>query len=212
MAKPDCVRMRTIVTPELTLEPLCTSHAEAMFELLRDEAIYRYLDYSAPPSVQHLRDVYARLEARMSPDRSDAWLNWVIRPSGQPLVGYVQATVSSSRSAHVAYILASKYWGHGYAHRAMLAMLEYLASDYDVERCRATVEVENQRSVRLLERLGFQLANERELKGVQLSTTERMFVRCLAPKDRDDAHDRIASDSTRGAIPRADGGSTKAGG
>jgi ribosomal-protein-alanine N-acetyltransferase len=201
-----------IVTPELTLEPLRTSHAEAMFELLRDEAIYRYLDYAPPPSVQHLRDVYARLEARMSPDGSEAWLNWVIRPRGQPLVGYVQATVSSSRSAHVAYILASKYWGHGYAHSAMLAMLEHLASAYDVERCRATVEVENQRSIRLLERLDFRLATERELQGVQLSTTERMFVRCLAPEDRDNAHDRIASDSTRTAVRGAVGGSTKAGG
>ena len=204
--------MQMIVTSELTLEPLRTRHAEAMFDVLGDEAIYRYLDYSPPPSVQHLSDVYARLEARMSPDGSDAWLNWVIRPRGQPLVGYVQATVSSSRSAHVAYILASKYWGHGYAHSAMLAMLDCLASAYDVERCRATVEFENQRSVRLLERLGFQLATEGELQGVQLSTTERMFVRCLAPRDRDNAHYRIASDSTRSAIPRADGGSTKAGG
>jgi RimJ/RimL family protein N-acetyltransferase len=204
--------MQMIVTPEMTLEPLRTSHAEAMFELLGDEAIYQYLDYSPPPSVEHLRDVYARLEARSSPDGNEAWLNWVIRPRGQPLVGYVQATITSSRSAHVAYVLASKYWGHGYAHRAMLAMLDCLASAYDVERCRATVEFENQRSVRLLERLGFQLATEGELQGVQLSTTERMFVRCLAPRDRDNAHYRIASDSTRGAIPRADGGSTKAGG
>ena len=184
--------MQMIVTPELTLEPLRAGHAEAMFELLRDEAIYGYLDYSPPPSVQYLRDLYARLEARMSPEGSETWLNWVIRPRGQPLAGYVQATVSPSRSAHVAYILASKYWGSGYAHGAMLAMLEHLASAYDVERCRATVEVENQRSVRLLERLGFQLATECELQGVQLATTERMFVRCLAPKDRDNAHDRIA--------------------
>jgi ribosomal-protein-alanine N-acetyltransferase len=204
--------MQMIVTPEITLEPLRTSHAEAMFELLGDEAIYQYLDYSPPPSVEYLRDVYARLEARSSPDGNEAWLNWVIRPRGQPLVGYVQATITSSRSAHVAYVLASRYWGHGYAHRAMLAMLDCLASAYDVERCRATVEVENQRSVRLLERLGFQLATEGELHGHQLSTTERMFVRCLAPKDRDNAHDRIASDSTRSAIPRADGGSTQAGG
>ena len=204
--------MQMIVTPEMTLEPLRTSHAKAMFDLLGDEAIYRYLDYPPPPSVDYLRDVYARLETRRSSDGNEAWLNWVIRPRGQPLVGYVQATVTSNRSAHVAYVLASRYWGHGYAHRAMLAMLECLASAYDVERCRATVEVENQRSVRLLERLGFQLATEGELQGHQLSTTERMFVRCLAPKDRDNAHDRIASDSTRSAISRADGGSTQAGG
>lgn len=39
--------MQTIVTTELTLEPLrTTSHAEEMFEVLGEEAIYRYLDYS----------------------------------------------------------------------------------------------------------------------------------------------------------------------
>ena len=169
--------MPIIVTPELTLEPLLVSHAEEMFGLLDDEAIYTYLDYSAPPSVDHLRNVYARLEARRSPDGSDAWLNWVIRPRDQPLVGYVQATVESNRSAYVAYVLASRYWGHGYAERAMQAMLEHLASAYCVHRCVATVEVENQRSIRLLERLGFHLADEHELSGHHLSTSERLFVR-----------------------------------
>lgn len=97
--------MQTIVTTELTLEPLRTSHAEEMFEVLGDEAIYRYLDYSPPSSVEHLRGVYAKLEARRSPDGSEAWLNWVIRPQGESLVGYVQATVAAGRSAHVAYVL-----------------------------------------------------------------------------------------------------------
>lgn len=184
--------MQTIVTPELTLEPLHTRHAEAMFEVLCDPAIYEYLDYSSPLSVEHLRDVYARLEARRSPDGSEAWLNWVIRPRDRPLVGYVQATVASNRSAHVAYVLASRYWGQGYAQRAMDAMLEHLAVAHGVERCLATVEVGNQRSVRLLERLAFSPAAARDLQRHHLSTTERMFMRSLAPKGKHHADDRIA--------------------
>ena len=184
--------MQTIVTPELTLEPLHTSHSETMFELLRDPAIYEYLDYSPPASVEYLRDVYARLAARRSPDGSEAWLNWVIHPRDHPLAGYVQATVASDRSAHVAYVLASKYWGHGYAQRAMRAMLEHLAAAYEVERCLATVEVGNQRSLRLLERLDFLPAAARDLQRYHLSTTERIFVRSLAPKGKHDADDRIA--------------------
>ena len=172
--------MQAIVTPELTLEPLRVEHAEAMFELLSDHAIYRYLDYSAPPTVEHLRNVYARLEARKSPDGSEAWLNWVIRPRDEGLVGYVQATVASHGSASVAYVLAGKYWGHGYAQRAMKAMLDHLASAYCVDRCSATVEVENQRSIRLLERLGFHLAAPQDASGGQLSVSERLFVRRLA--------------------------------
>lgn len=169
--------MQTIVTSELTLEPLRVDHAEAMFELLSDQAIYQYLDYSAPPSVEHLRGVYRRLETGSSPDGSEAWLNWVIRPRGQSPVGYVQATVARNRTAHVAYVLASKYWGYGYAQRAMRAMLEHLASAYDVDRCVATVEAENQRSIRLLQHLGFRVASADDQRTHRLSSTERMFVR-----------------------------------
>ena len=184
--------MQTIVTPTLTLEPLRASHAEAMFEVLSDQAIYQYLDYSPPASAEHLRNVYARLEGRRSPDGSEAWLNWVIRPCDQPLAGYVQATVALDQSASVAYVLGSKYWGLGYAQRAMQAMLEHLTAAYSVDRYFATVEVENQRSIRLLERLGFQLMASQDLHNHQLSATERMFVRASTAKERDDADDRLA--------------------
>jgi hypothetical protein len=60
--------MCTIATSELTLAPLGVADAEAMFELLSDAELYRYLDYPPPPSVEHLRAVYAQLEARKSPD------------------------------------------------------------------------------------------------------------------------------------------------
>jgi ribosomal-protein-alanine N-acetyltransferase len=176
-----CVCMQTIVTPTLTLEPLLASHAEEMFELLSDPAIYQYLDYTAPVSVGYLRGIYQRWEARQSPDASEAWLNWVIRPRDQPLAGYVQATVASNRSAHVAYILASKYWGRGYAGVAVEAMLEHVASAYEVDRYMATVEVGNQRSIRLLERLGFYPTASHDLLAQRLSATERMFVR-VCPK------------------------------
>jgi [ribosomal protein S5]-alanine N-acetyltransferase len=169
--------MQTIVTPTLTLEPLLASHAEEMFGLLSDDKIYKYLDYAAPASADHLRGVYQRLEARQSPDARQAWLNWVIRPVDQPLAGYVQATVEPDRSAHVAYVLGSSYWGHGYAQRAVHAMLDHLVSAYSVDRFLATVEADNQRSIRLLERLGFYPIASHEFDRHQLSTTERMFMR-----------------------------------
>ena len=182
--------MQTIATPELVLQPLVVAHAEVMFELLSDAEIYRYLDYPPPPSVDHLRNVYAKLEARRSPDGDEIWLNWVVRPQGHPLVGYVQATISR-RTAFVAYVLGRKYWGHGHARNAMQTMLEHLASAYGVDCCLATVEADNHRSIRLLERLGFHLAAADELEGHSLSPTERMFVKWMqggqcAPRSRSD--------------------------
>ena len=43
--------MRELRAGELLLEPLRVAHAEAMFKVLREPRLYRYLDYPPPPSV-----------------------------------------------------------------------------------------------------------------------------------------------------------------
>ncbi len=169
--------MQSIEAGTLRLEPLTTAHAEAMFEILAEPGIHRYLDYPPPPSVEHLRDVHHRLEARRSPDGSQRWLNWAIRDPEGPLLGYVQATVTASGTAWVAYVLSTRHWGRGHGRIAVRAMVEHLETVYAVRRFLATVEVENRRSIRLLERLGFHAATTEELEGHDLSSTERLFVR-----------------------------------
>jgi RimJ/RimL family protein N-acetyltransferase len=169
--------MQTITASQLVLEPLTVAHARAMFEVLADPEIYRYLDYPPPPSVEHLHDVYERLEARKSSDGKQVWLNWVILPPGHPPVGYVQATIVSGARAWIAYALSSKHWGRGYAHIATDAMLAHLTAAYGVGQFLATVEAANLRSIRLLQRLCFRTATTLEAKEQRLTPTERLFVR-----------------------------------
>ena len=77
--------MRTLETAALTLEPLTVRHADEMFAVLGDPAIYEY-ENEPPASLDALRRRYAALESRRSPDGSEGWLNWVIRlPSGAAL-------------------------------------------------------------------------------------------------------------------------------
>lgn len=169
--------MRALATGELVLEPLVAGHAEAMFSVLSDPALYRYLDHPPPPTVEHLREVYASVEKRLSPDGSQVWLNWVVRRHGQVPLGYVQATVMPNCTAWVGYVFSVRQWGRGHATQAVRAMLEHLAADCGVRRFLATVEAENLRSTRLLERLGFREAQGNELEGHELSPSERLFVR-----------------------------------
>ncbi len=169
--------MHELAAGELVLEPLVAAHAEVMFEILSEPELYLYLDYPPPPSVEHLRGVYERIEARKSPDGSQLWLNWLVHPQGQPALGYVQATVGSDRTAWVGFVFSRKHWGRGYATQATQAMLDHVTGEYGVARFLATVEAENRRSIRLLERLGFQPANQQELQGHELAPSERLFVR-----------------------------------
>src|SRR3989454_10531937 len=95
--------MHVIETGSLTLEPQTAAHAEEMFIVLGDPAIYEH-ENEPPPSVEWLRARFARLESRRSPDDREQWLNWVIRLPTSELGGYVQATVRPGGRAVMAHV------------------------------------------------------------------------------------------------------------
>ncbi|MEO8935507.1 MAG: GNAT family N-acetyltransferase [Burkholderiaceae bacterium] len=168
--------MAALTTARVTLQPLLRSHADAMFLIVGDATLYRYLDNPPHPSIDHTRDVYARLESRRSPDGTQLWLNWIVAPHGRPPIGYVQATIGAARTAWIAYFVAVAEWGNGYATEAVLAMKAHLAAEYGVVRFLATVEAGNAKSVALLGRVGLRPATEEEALGHDLAVGERLFV------------------------------------
>ena len=176
--------MRALDAPGLVLEPLVAADADAMFELLSDRDLYRYIDDAPPRDVAHLRERYARLESRASADGRQVWLNWIVRaaPGGAPL-GFVQATVLEDGSAWVAYLLGRAHQGRGIASRATAAMLAHLEADHGTRCLLANVEAENRPSIRLLERLGFRAATPEEAARHAPTPSERVFVRERAAGD-----------------------------
>ena len=174
--------MRTIETGPLTLVPQTRAHAEEMFAVLSDPAIYTY-ENAPPPSLEWLRNRFERLESRQSADGAEQWLNWVIRLQGEGLIGYVQATVRADGSAAIAYELGSAHWGLGLARRATEAMLAELVERYGVTTLYAVAKARNHRSLRLLGRLGFGVAGSdlRALRGVE--SDEALMVRAVAARN-----------------------------
>ena len=162
--------------PGLTLEPLSAAHAEAMFPVLAEPKLYEYLDYPPPPSIEHVRNAYARLERRLSPDGAQRWLNWVLRLDNGELIGFVQATVVAPERAWIAYLLSSMQWGRGHARSSTAAMINHLIGVYGCTEFLATVEAQNRRSAALLEALSFRLAKASELAAHELTATERLYI------------------------------------
>ena len=99
--------MHVIETGSLTLEPQTAAHAEEMFTVLSDPAIYEH-ENAPPPSLEWLRARFARLESRLSANGREQWLNWVIRLPASGLIGYVQATLYPDGRAAIAYELSSR--------------------------------------------------------------------------------------------------------
>lgn len=159
----------------MVLEPQLEIHADEMFGVLSDPAIYEF-ENEPPKSVDWLRNRYVFLEGRSSRDGREQWLNWVIRLPEGNLIGYVQATVFPDGTASIGYELASAHWGKGLARQAVEGMIRELAQTYRVSAITATFKSKNFRSRRLLERLGFEPATVIETAQAELEEDEEIMM------------------------------------
>ncbi len=171
--------MRTVHADRISLEPQTAAHADEMFVVLSDPAIYEH-ENEPPSSVEWLRTRFTKLESRLSADGREQWLNWVIRLPGSELIGYVQATVLADHRAQIAYEMKSSHWGQGLGYAATSAMIVELIEHYQVVHLSAVLKQSNSRSRRLLERLGFALASPEAWIAEQIEPDEILMIKDVA--------------------------------
>lgn len=171
--------IRPLETPRLVLEPQVAAHADEMFSVLSDPAIYAF-ENAPPDSAEALRVRYRALEARRSADGTQAWLNWVVRlKDGGVAIGYVQATVLPDAAALIAYEFNSAWWGRGLACEAVAAAMRELSQHLGVTRCGAVFKTSNERSRRLLARLGMRPAASGEFPSALVEAGESAMAMAL---------------------------------
>jgi [ribosomal protein S5]-alanine N-acetyltransferase len=166
--------------PTVILEPRSMAHAEELFPVLAEAALYEFIHEEPPQSVEALRKKLARSESRKSPDGTEHWLNWVVRDASRNLAGYVQATVAANLETNVAYAIGSAFWGRGLASAAVAQMLQIVATDFGAKRFSIIIERENRRSIRLAERLGFSEAPVELAVRRGTPATDILFLKVLA--------------------------------
>jgi [ribosomal protein S5]-alanine N-acetyltransferase len=147
----------TLESERLTLEPIFPHHARLLFPILADPQIYTFIPEDAPESISALERRYEVLTMRRSPSGDELWLNWALwHKQGATYIGILQATVYTDQSGSIAYLLASQFWGQGYASEACARLLRLLFEEYHLHMINAEVDTRNRASWRLLERLGFE--------------------------------------------------------
>lgn len=181
---PVADREAVLETERLWLEPLRASHAAEMFDLLSDDLLYRYVPREPPSSPAALASRFQRLETRTSPDGDEDWLNWIARrKAGRECLGRVEVTIRRDASAYLAYEIAVKSWGKGFATEACRRVIQALFSDYDVTKIVAEVDTRNVASIRLLERLGFRRGAVREHADFFKGSNSDEYTYTLARED-----------------------------
>lgn len=146
----------SLETERLLLRPLSRHDLEFVFRHFSDPEVNRYLLDEEPVTTreqaQAIIDFYS-LPGRKSYNR------WVIvrkvdaRPVGT--CGYHQWQTTHQR-AEIGYDLEKASWRQGIMSEALGAMLPYGFEKMRLHRVEALVYTENDASIRLLERLGFQ--------------------------------------------------------
>ena len=115
----------------VVLEPLRVDHASEMAVLVDDSQLHTFIG-GTPPTEEELVERYRHQVSGWSRDRSQRWLNWVVRRrADDQAVGTVQATVTSLDGllvAEVAWVVGTAYQGQGYAKEAASTMVQWLRS------------------------------------------------------------------------------------
>jgi ribosomal-protein-alanine N-acetyltransferase len=159
----DCAP-ELITAPSIILRRATPEDAESLFGLAANPEVMRYMDWPMPADASATRQHLERM--------TNAWesrdeYQWVILDQHS---GAMVGTIGVRPKGHAAdfgYFLGRAFWGKGLATNAAAALLSWLDSRPEILRIWATVDLENARSRRLLERL------ELKLEGVMRCATFR---------------------------------------
>jgi ribosomal-protein-alanine N-acetyltransferase len=146
----------SLKTERLILRPLSLLDLEFVFHHFSDPEVNRYLLDEEPVTTRE--QAQAIIDFYSLPERK-SYNRWVILKKTDARAigtcGYHQWQVVHHR-AEIGYDLEKASWQQGIMTEALRAMLSYGFERMGLNRVEALVYIENDASIRLLERLGFQ--------------------------------------------------------
>ena len=152
--------------PEITSERLILrdfkdADVDAFFEIFSDDRVTEFYDLDTFSCVEQAI-VFVETHRRRNAVQDGSSLRWAICLADDPehAIGScgVHSTNRDFQSIEIGYELHTDHWGKGYAFEALSGMLSLcFVSDvpFHVNRVSATTDLESQKSIALLRKLGF---------------------------------------------------------
>jgi RimJ/RimL family protein N-acetyltransferase len=147
---------RAIVhSDRLTLRLLEHGDLHDLLEVHASDEVTRYLPFDAWTSMGDAKTWYQRTMLRHGEGSA---MQFVMqhreegRVIGTALLFHFE---EESRRAEIGYVLGKPYWGQGFAHEGVGALLAFAFGDLSLRRLEAEVDPRNVASAKVLNRLGF---------------------------------------------------------
>jgi [ribosomal protein S5]-alanine N-acetyltransferase len=150
-------------TKRLTLEPLTLAHSEGMYRLWSRQEVCEFagdgVDVDGHPftlPAKSVADSDRIIEFFLHLQHAGTAFRWAaITESDTAFVGALGFN-SLGRQPELAFHLHPDHWGAGLMSEACRAAMSWAVAERGAASLEAYVDAQNERSIRLLERLGFQ--------------------------------------------------------
>lgn len=146
----------TLAGEGIALRALVEADVPALFDVFGDPEVMRYWSRapfaSADVAAEFLREIQDGF-------RTKRLFQWGITgPAGDTVVGTCTLfhVDREHRRCDVGFALGRRFWGRGIASKALSLLLRFAFEELGVHRVEADADPRNERSLRLLERLGFE--------------------------------------------------------
>ena len=145
-----------INTPRLVLRWISEDDIDGLYDVFSDPQVMRY--WSTPPLPN--REAAAAMQREIADGNlRDTMIKWglALRESNHVIgtTTLFNLNLDNGR-AEIGYAMSRAYWGKGYMHEALSALLSHAFEVLELRRLEADVDPRNAASIRTLERLGFQ--------------------------------------------------------
>jgi ribosomal-protein-alanine N-acetyltransferase len=137
-------------TPRLDLRAPALTDAAQLFEIFRD--------YWSTPPMTSVAEAEAMVARNLAHIADGSGIGWVIcRRDDARVMGTLSLFHFHEQNdrAEIGYALGRSFWGNGYMHEALTALIEFAFGGMDLRRLEADTDPRNAPSIRALERLGF---------------------------------------------------------
>ncbi|AMW10596.1 acetyltransferase [Streptomyces qaidamensis] len=143
----------TLRTARLLLDPYTPDDEEGFVALFQDVGVSRWMG-DGPSSEADDRALFGRIFSKVY--ARDLFDVWAVRRDGR-LVGHAEIKRTDAVDGHeIVYALTPEAWGSGLGTELAEALLAYGFGTLGLAGVHATVAAENEASLRLLGRIGFE--------------------------------------------------------
>jgi len=147
-------RFKPVATDRLVIRTLDTKDKIAFYDYRSMPEVYKYQSWR-PADLREVDD-FISANAAIVPNTRDTWLQLAACLKNGRLVGDIGIRfIDDDFLVEIGFTLSPEFQGKGYASEAGRAVIDYLFDGLRKHRITASVDPDNAKSIKLLERLGF---------------------------------------------------------